>query len=119
MRMAGEETQPTRFAFVEFSDVGAVAQALTYNGVMFFNRPLKIHHSNNAIVKPQSKSSEAAQREIEEAMKKVNRSCTMVENSQEYRLKYWATRSSVRLFARTAHSFARSLTSLTPSLVGQ
>ena len=36
----------------------------------------------------------------------------MVQNSQEYRLKYWATRSSVR-------SFARSLTSLTPSLVGQ
>ena len=44
---------------------------------------------------------------------------TMVDNSQEYRLKYWATRSSVRSFARTAHSFARSLTSLTPSLVGK
>ena len=36
----------------------------------------------------------------------------MVDNSQEYRLNYWATRSSVR-------SFVRSLTSLTPSLVGQ
>jgi len=63
--------------------------------------------------------------------------CTVGQNSQEYRLKYWATRSSVRSFARTAHSlsllrparfaralrcahsFARSLTSLTPSLVGQ
>ena len=60
--------------------------------------------------------------------------CTMVENSQEYRLEYWATRSSIRSFARTAHSFrtahfaralrcahsfARSLTSLTPSLVGR
>ena len=45
--------------------------------------------------------------------------CTMVENSQEYRQKYWATRSSVRSFARTAHSLARSLTSLTPSLVGK
>ena len=33
---------------------------------------------------------------------------TMVENSQEYRLKYWATRSFVRSFARTAHSFACS-----------
>ena len=61
----------------------------------------------------------------------------MVDNSQEYRLKYWATRSLapltrshrslVRLlrtarFARAlrcAHSFARSLTSLTPSLVGK
>ena len=38
--------------------------------------------------------------------------CTMVENSQEYRLQYWATRSSirshrslVRSFARTAHSW--------------
>ena len=41
----------------------------------------------------------------------------MVDNSQEYRLKYWATRSSVRSFARTAHSFAHSglLASLTPS----
>ena len=42
----------------------------------------------------------------------------MVENSQEYRLKYWATRSSVRSFARTAHSFACSglLASLHPPL---
>ena len=30
---------------------------------------------------------------------------TMVDNSQEYRLEYWATRSSVRSFARTAHSW--------------
>ena len=62
---------------------------------------------------------------------------TVGQNSQEYRLKYWATRSSLRSFARTAHSFAcstlltsltrsaaltrslaRLLTSLTPSLVG-
>ena len=56
------------------------------------------------------------------------------QNNQKFRLKYWATRLSVHLqrslvrllrttrFARAfrcAHSFARSLTSLTPSLVGQ
>ena len=42
---------------------------------------------------------------------------TMVNNSQKYRLEYWATRSSVRSFARTAHSFACSglLASLAPS----
>ena len=42
---------------------------------------------------------------------------TMVENSQEYRLKHWATRSSVRSFVRTAHSFvcSRLLASLAPS----
>ena len=41
----------------------------------------------------------------------------MVDNSQEYRLKYWATRSSVRSFARTAHLFAcsRLLALLAPS----
>ena len=59
---------------------------------------------------------------------------TVGQNNQKYRLKYRATRSSVRSFARTAHSFAcsellallmhhpalaYSLTSLTPSLVGQ
>ena len=43
---------------------------------------------------------------------------TMVDNSQEYRLKYWATRSSVRSFARTAHSVAcfALLAALTRSL---
>ena len=44
---------------------------------------------------------------------------TVGQNNQEYRLKYWATRSSVRSFARTAHSFACSLTTLTPSLMGK
>jgi len=120
VRMAGEETQPTRFAFVEFSDVGAVAQALTYNGVMFFNRPLKIHHSNNAIVKPQSKSSEAAQREIEEAMKKVKEAASLMaavvgddppqpppaqpqpkEESQEEKPKEEKTKSSSRAKSRS------------------
>ena len=41
----------------------------------------------------------------------------MVENREEHRCEYWATRSSVRSFARTAHSFACSglLASLAPS----
>ena len=33
---------------------------------------------------------------------------TVVWNNQKYRLKYWATRTSVCSFARTAHSFACS-----------
>ena len=41
VRMAGDETQPTRFAFVEFTDTSSVAKALAYNGVMFAGRPLK------------------------------------------------------------------------------
>ena len=35
-----------------------------------------------------------------------NLQLTMGQINQEYRLEYWATRSSVRLFARTAHLFA-------------
>lgn len=68
VRMAGDDSQPTRFAFVEFTDQSSVANALQYNGVIFGNRPLKINHSNNAIVKPQPKQPD---RDVEEAMKKV------------------------------------------------
>lgn len=51
VRMAGDESQPTRFAFIEFTDQSTVANALQYNGVSFGGRALKINHSNNAIVK--------------------------------------------------------------------
>jgi hypothetical protein len=37
-----------------------------------------VNHSNNAIVKPQAKSQEAAQREIEEAMKKVKEAQSLI-----------------------------------------
>ncbi|XP_016332688.1 splicing regulatory glutamine/lysine-rich protein 1-like isoform X2 [Sinocyclocheilus anshuiensis] len=71
VRMAGDETQPTRFAFVEFADQELVARALTFNGVMFGDRPLKINHSNNAIVKPPELTPQAAAKELEDVMKKV------------------------------------------------
>ena len=59
---------------------------------------------------------------------------TVAQNSQESRCKYWATCSSIRSFARTAHLFAcsaqlalltrtaaltHSLILLTPELVGE
>lgn len=78
VRMAGDEAQPTRFAFVEFTEQSSVANALQYNGVILAGRALKINHSNNAIVKPQAKSNEAAQKEIEEAMKRVREAQTMI-----------------------------------------
>ena len=65
----------------------------------------------------------------------VSLQCIVGQNNQESRLEYWATRSSVRSFARTAHSFACSALvallacstalicllacSLTPELVGK
>jgi len=41
VRMAGDETQPARFAFVEFTDQSSVANALQCNGVMLGGRPIK------------------------------------------------------------------------------
>ncbi|XP_068033741.1 splicing regulatory glutamine/lysine-rich protein 1-like isoform X6 [Anomalospiza imberbis] len=71
VRMAGDETQPTRFAFVEFADQNSVPRAIAFNGVMFGDRPLKINHSNNAIVKPPEMTPQAAAKELEEVMKRV------------------------------------------------
>lgn len=53
IRLAGDDTQPTRFAFVEFTDQSSVAHALQHNGFVLGSTALKINHSNNAIVKPQ------------------------------------------------------------------
>ncbi|XP_056146838.1 splicing regulatory glutamine/lysine-rich protein 1 isoform X2 [Lampris incognitus] len=78
VRMAGDETQPTRFAFVEFVDQQSVSRALTFNGVMFRDRPLKINHSNNAIVKPPELTPQAAAKELESVMKRVREAqCTI------------------------------------------
>ncbi|XP_076868176.1 splicing regulatory glutamine/lysine-rich protein 1 isoform X3 [Brachyhypopomus gauderio] len=71
VRMAGDETQPTRFAFVEFANQESVARALAFNGVMFGDRALKINHSNNAIVKPPELTPQAAAKELEDVMKRV------------------------------------------------
>ncbi|XP_077353679.1 splicing regulatory glutamine/lysine-rich protein 1 isoform X2 [Festucalex cinctus] len=71
VRMAGDETQPTRFAFVEFVEQDAVARALNFNGVMFGDRPLKVNHSNNAIVKPPEMTPQAAAKQLESVMKRV------------------------------------------------
>ena len=56
IRMAGDDTQPTIYAFVEFTHQTCVANAIQYNGSMLGSRALKINHSNNAIVKPQSRA---------------------------------------------------------------
>ena len=76
VRMAGDENQPTRFSFVEFTEQSSVANALQFNGTMLGGRPLKINHSNNAIVKPQPKAilpspSLNLDPGIEETMKRV------------------------------------------------
>ncbi|XP_069370509.1 splicing regulatory glutamine/lysine-rich protein 1 isoform X2 [Paralichthys olivaceus] len=93
VRMAGDETQPTRFAFVEFVEQDSVARALTFNGVMFGDRPLKVNHSNNAIVKPPEMTPQAAAKELESVMKRVREAQSTIAAAIEPDTK---TRSSSR-----------------------
>lgn len=51
IRLAGNENQPTRFAFVEYYNQASIANALVNNGTILGTKTLKINHSNNAIVK--------------------------------------------------------------------
>lgn len=66
IRLAGDESKPTRYAFVEFTHQSSVVDALKYNGQILGSRALKIEPSNNAIVKPQAK----ADKQLEDIDKK-------------------------------------------------
>ncbi|XP_029920647.1 splicing regulatory glutamine/lysine-rich protein 1 isoform X2 [Myripristis murdjan] len=120
VRMAGDETQPTRFAFVEFVDQESVARALTFNGVMFGDRPLKINHSNNAIVKPPELTPQAAAKELENVMKRVREAQSTIaaaiepadakkrSSSRSRRSRRSRSRSRSRSHSRTRRKRSRS-----------
>ncbi|KAK2911491.1 hypothetical protein QQF64_027271 [Cirrhinus molitorella] len=108
VRMAGDETQPTRFAFVEFADQESVARALTFNGVMFGDRPLKINHSNNAIVKPPELTPQAAAKELEDVMKKVREAQSTIAAAIEPEIKNHSSSGSRRSRRSRSHSHTPS-----------
>lgn len=107
VRMAGDETQPTRFAFVEFVDQESVSRALAFNGVMFGDRPLKINHSNNAIVKPPELTPQAAAKELESVMKRVREAQSTIAAAIEPAEEKHRSSSRTR---RPRHSRSRSKT---------
>ncbi|XP_040914471.1 splicing regulatory glutamine/lysine-rich protein 1 isoform X2 [Toxotes jaculatrix] len=106
VRMAGDETQPTRFAFVEFVEQESVARALTFNGVMFGDRPLKVNHSNNAIVKPPELTPQAAAKELESVMKRVREAQSTIAAAIEPETKRRSSSRSRR--SRRSRSRSRS-----------
>lgn len=63
---------------VEFCEQKTVPVALKMQGTDFLGDPLNIYHSMQNIIKPEAKSNEAAQREIEEAMSFVKESQHMI-----------------------------------------
>ncbi|XP_059213569.1 splicing regulatory glutamine/lysine-rich protein 1 isoform X2 [Centropristis striata] len=109
VRMAGDETQPTRFAFVEFVEQESVARALTFNGIMFGDRPLKVNHSNNAIVKPPEMTPQAAAKELESVMKRVREAqCTIAAAIEPADIKKRSSSRSRRLRRSRTRSRSRS-----------
>lgn len=72
------EKSRQKHAMVEFSEQKTVAAALKMQGTEFLGERLNIYHSMQNIIKPEAKSNEAAQREIEEAMSFVKESQHMI-----------------------------------------
>ncbi|KAF6205285.1 hypothetical protein GE061_019454 [Apolygus lucorum] len=66
------------YALIEFSEQTSIINALKLNGVEMGGKPITVGHSTVNIDKPQAKSNEAAQREIEEAMTRVKEAQNLI-----------------------------------------
>ncbi|CAD1480455.1 unnamed protein product [Heterotrigona itama] len=78
LRMCTRDSDTEHYALVELSEQAAVVSALLLNGKLLMDRPIKIYHSTQAIAKPEAKSNEAAQKEIEEAMSRVKEAHNLI-----------------------------------------
>ncbi|XP_076170225.1 splicing regulatory protein 54 isoform X2 [Ptiloglossa arizonensis] len=78
LRMCTRDSDSEHYALVELSEQATVVSALLFNGKMLMDRPIKIYHSTQAIAKPEAKSNEAAQKEIEEAMSRVKEAHNLI-----------------------------------------
>jgi splicing factor, arginine/serine-rich 12 len=72
------ENSRSRMALIEFCEQKCLINALKMQGQEFHGVPLNIYHSTQPIIKPEAKSNEAAQREIEEAMCIVKEAQNMI-----------------------------------------
>jgi arginine/serine-rich splicing factor 12 len=67
-----------RMAMIEFCDQKSVIYALKLQGTDYEGKPVNVYHSTQPITKPEAKSNEAAQKEIEEAMSIVKEAQSMI-----------------------------------------
>ena len=77
-RYCTRENDTVKYALIEFSERTSVVPALLMNGRQLGSCAVQVTHAVEAIAKPQAKSNEAAQREIEEAMSKVKEAQSLV-----------------------------------------
>lgn len=72
------EKSRQKHVMIEFCEQKSVISALKLQGTEFIGKRLNIYHSAQFIIKPEAKSNEAAQREIEEAMSIVKETQNMI-----------------------------------------
>lgn len=72
------EKSRQKHVMIEFCEQKSVVRALKMQGTEFLGKRLNIYHSMQSIIKPEAKSNEAAQREIEEAMSIVKETHNMI-----------------------------------------
>ncbi|KAI9556869.1 hypothetical protein GHT06_016661 [Daphnia sinensis] len=72
-RFCTKQGDDIQYAMIEFVEQESVVPALKLNNKQFGDNIIKVHHSTQSIIKPvqQTKSNEAAQKEIEEAVNRV------------------------------------------------
>lgn len=109
------EKNRIKYVMIEYCEQKSVIEALKLQGNEFLGRKLNIYHSTQAIIKPEAKSNEAAQREIEEAMSIVKEAHNMISaaidpvigilSSKEKSVTHRRSRSRSR--SRSSHSHSR------------
>ncbi|KAJ8929933.1 hypothetical protein NQ314_017342 [Rhamnusium bicolor] len=83
LRACTQDSNNRSHMLVEFSDQSSILNALKMNGMNFKGKQVEIQHATEPIIKPQAKSNEAAQKEIEEAMSRFKEAQNMINASIE------------------------------------
>lgn len=78
LRLCTRDSDTDHYALVELSEQASVVPALQLNGQLLAEKAIKIYHSTQSIAKPEAKSNEAAQKEIEEAMSRVKEAHNLI-----------------------------------------
>lgn len=105
------EKSRQKHVMIEFCEQRSIVRALKMQGSEFLGKRLNIYHSMQSIIKPEAKSNEAAQREIEEAMSIVKETQNMISaaldpvigilSSKEKSVTHRRTRSRTRTRSRS------------------
>ncbi|XP_051161582.1 probable splicing factor, arginine/serine-rich 7 [Leptopilina boulardi] len=77
-RICTRDSDTEHYALIELTEQTSIIPALQLNDELLGDMPIKISHSTQAISKPEAKSNEAAQKEIEEAMSRVKEAHNLI-----------------------------------------